>query len=196
MNGLFQAARARARGYRNVGFFITMIYLRKCFVIKFTYRLTNQAIWCNSIRYESHPFYATVDIKSKDYFQSVPKGTAAQRDFDLLDANDSFGVSWTGGEVCEPGAATHEIRRDNLIFAKQCGIRTWISCEPVIVPAVVFGAIRHFNFVDMFRIGKLNHIKSPIDWPAFGRKAEALCIEYGRAYYIKEDLRKAMEVPA
>ncbi len=27
MNGLFQAARARARGYRNVGFFITMIYL-------------------------------------------------------------------------------------------------------------------------------------------------------------------------
>ncbi|MDR2124186.1 MAG: transposase, partial [Desulfovibrio sp.] len=26
MNGLFQAARARARGYRNVGF-ITMIYL-------------------------------------------------------------------------------------------------------------------------------------------------------------------------
>lgn len=27
MNGLFQAARARARGYRNVDFFITMIYL-------------------------------------------------------------------------------------------------------------------------------------------------------------------------
>jgi transposase len=27
MNGLFQAARARARGYKNVGFFITMIYL-------------------------------------------------------------------------------------------------------------------------------------------------------------------------
>lgn len=27
MNGLFQAARARARGYRNVNTFITMIYL-------------------------------------------------------------------------------------------------------------------------------------------------------------------------
>jgi transposase len=27
LNGLFQAARARARGYRNVGYFITMIYL-------------------------------------------------------------------------------------------------------------------------------------------------------------------------
>jgi hypothetical protein len=40
--------------------------------ITFTFRLTNQAIWCNYIRYESHPFYATVDIKSKNYFQSVP----------------------------------------------------------------------------------------------------------------------------
>ena len=27
LNGLFQAARARARGYRNIATFITMIYL-------------------------------------------------------------------------------------------------------------------------------------------------------------------------
>ena len=88
------------------------------------------------------------------------------------------------------------IRLLNLSEAKASGITTWLSCEPVIVPADIIRAINHFEFVDMFRIGKLNHRKSCIDWASFGRKAEALCLEYGRNYYIKEDLRREMEEKA
>lgn len=133
--------------------------------------------------------------ESGNHVQILTKGDdTAQRDFDLLDANDNFGVTWSGGNFCEPYAAPHEIRRENLRMAKGCGISTWVSCEPVIVPAEVHKAIRHFDFVDMFKIGKLNHRKSGIDWARFGSKVEALCIEHDRNYYIKEDLRKVLEV--
>lgn len=131
--------------------------------------------------------------ESGNHVQILTKGGMdAMRDFDLLDANDSFGVTWSGGEVCEPNAAIHATRFVNLKAAKERGIGTWISCEPVIVPSGVFGAIKYFDFVDMFRIGKLNHKKSSIDWAKFGNKAEALCNRLGRNYYIKEDLRAAM----
>ena len=44
--------------------------------------------------------------------------------------------------------------------------------------------------VDLFKIDRLNYGKSDIDWAEFGRECERLCIEHGRNYYIKEDLRK------
>jgi DNA repair photolyase len=132
--------------------------------------------------------------ESGNHVQILTKGgSVAQRDFDLLDANDFFGVSWTGGEICEPFAAPHKIRRAHLIAAKDRGISTWISCEPVIVPAEICRAIKDFDFVDMFYIGRLNNRKISINWPAFGRKVEALCIEHGRNYYIKAGLRAEME---
>jgi hypothetical protein len=45
----------------------------------------------------------------------------------------------------------------------------------------------------MWRIGKMNHRKSDIDWYEFGHNVEALCKRLGRNYQIKEDLRRAME---
>lgn len=44
----------------------------------------------------------------------------------------------------------------------------------------------------MWRIGKLNHRKSETDWRQFDIDIEALCKRLGRNYYIKEDLRAAM----
>ena len=133
---------------------------------------------------------------SGNHVQILTKGDEeAQRDFDLLDGNDSFGVTWSGAEFignAEPNAASHKQRHTNLFMAKHHGIGTWVSCEPVLDPAAIYAAIEILDCVDMFRIGKLNHRKSGIDWASFGRKAEALCLEYGRNYYIKEDLRKAM----
>lgn len=132
--------------------------------------------------------------ESGNHVQILTKGDeTAQRDFDLLDGNDSFGVTWSGGDICEPHAASHNTRRENLRTAKERGISTWLSCEPVIVTADIHRAIKFFDFVDMFRVGKLNHRKSSLDWGAFGRKIETMCLEHGRNYYVKEDLRKAME---
>lgn len=113
-----------------------------------------------------------------------------------MDGNDSFGVTWSGAEFVgneEPGAASHKQRHTNLFMAKNSGIGTWVSCEPVLDPAAVYAAIETLDCLDMFRIGKLNHRKSGIDWASFGRKAEALCLEHGRTFYIKKDSRTVME---
>jgi len=133
--------------------------------------------------------------QSGNHVQILTKGDeTAQRDFDLLDGQDSFGVSWTGGNTYyEPNAAWHSIRMSNLIAAKERSINTWISCEPVIDPASIFLAIKTLDCVDIIRIGKLNHYKSKITWPYFGRIAEELCQKHNRNYYIKEDLRREME---
>ena len=133
--------------------------------------------------------------ESGNHVRILTKGDeTAQRDFDLLDGNDWFGVTWSGASPeDEPGAASDEQRHMNIGIAKHhAGISTWMSCEPVLDPEDVLSAIRHFESVDHWAIGKLNHRPSNIDWAAFGRQAEELCQEYGRVYYIKEDLRKAM----
>lgn len=134
--------------------------------------------------------------KSGNHVQILTKGDeAAQRDFDLLDSNDSFGVTFTGAEGgnFEPNASFAMERTENLYAAHKAGIRTWVSCEPVLVPGLVLQRIKDIDFVDLWRIGKLNHRKSRINWWKFGHDAEALCGSLGRNYYIKKDLRQAME---
>jgi protein gp37 len=137
--------------------------------------------------------------ESGNHVQILTKGgVTAQRDFDLLDGNDSFGVTFSGimlDKAEEPRAAISFVRLDNLLQAKKAGLSTWVSCEPVIYPGPILAAIKNHDFIDLWRIGKMNHCKSDIDWCEFGRKVEELCQKHGRNYYIKEDLRKAMEQP-
>lgn len=44
------------------------------------------------------------------------------------------------------------------------------------------------------KIGKLNYHPSGINWAQFGREAERVCRERGLDYYIKDGLRKEMQV--
>ena len=125
-------------------------------------------------------------------------GTRAARDFDLLDSNDRFGVTYTGGEPYEPHpmekkAALPIERLTILEHAKRRGIETWVSCEPVIYPIDVYELIRCGWYIGEFKIGKMNHQPSDIDWAAFGRECERLLRLYGRRYTIKDDLRREME---
>ena len=126
-------------------------------------------------------------------------GDRARRDFDLLGPSDWFGVTVSGDDQQEPNAATETERIFTLQDAKCAGVNTWVSCEPVLEPRRVLAAIRHLDFIDLFKIGKLNHAATPLEivkaggWAAFGEEAERLCREHGRAYYIKEDLRAEME---
>jgi len=121
-------------------------------------------------------------------------GKRAERDFDLLDGGDWFGVTVTGktGHENEPNAAPFDERLETLEIAKNHGINTWVSCEPVYVAGQIYLVICGNRRIDLFKIGKLNYAKSDIDWGEFGRECERLCIEYRRNYYIKEDLRKEM----
>ena len=133
--------------------------------------------------------------ESGNHVQILTKGHMkdAQRDFDLLDENDKFGVTLTGASwEDEPGAVNVEARIRILRKAAAADIGTWVSCEPVLDPAAVYAAIESLDCVDMFHIGKLNHRKSNIDWHQFGHDVEALCQRLGRNYYIKDDLRREM----
>jgi DNA repair photolyase len=127
-------------------------------------------------------------------------GLRAERDFDLLDKNDSFGVTYTGcrdGELFiqstkEPNAAPPSERLATLGRAHKLGIKTWMSCEPVLYEYDIYTIIEQAEYVDLFKIGKLNYYPSDINWGEFGRKCERICKAHGRNYYIKEDLRREM----
>ena len=124
-------------------------------------------------------------------------GLRAERDFDLLDGGDWFGVTFTSQAYFEPheyepNAAPSVERLVTLDRAKQHGINTWVSCEPVFEPSAVYSIIKCGDYIDLFRIGKMNHHPSEIAWADFGEKCVELCEKYGRNYYIKDDLRAEM----
>lgn len=132
---------------------------------------------------------------SGNYVQILTKGgLRALRDFDLLNSNDSFGVtiSCFDSEDIEPNAAPVTERLQTLRYANQHGIKTWVSCEPVYDDNTIFTLITKCDYIDMYRIGKLNYHPSKLDWGMFGKECESLCKEYKRNYYIKEDLRAFM----
>lgn len=117
-----------------------------------------------------------------------------QRDFDLLDENDWFGVTYDGG--LNIGGALPFLYMPILETAKKRGIKTWISFEPVVNDGAV---LKYIEFaakcgcVDKVKIGRLNYHPSYINWKRFGHEVENLCKELGVDYYIKESLRAEME---
>ena len=124
-----------------------------------------------------------------NHVQILTKGDGS-RDFDLLDGNDWYGITYDG--------ATHGIyepsdRLVDLYSAKQLGIKTWVSFEPVVDAGKVLECIENcHDIIDKAKIGKLNYYPSKIDWKEFGEKAEELCKSLGLDYYIKDSLRAEM----
>ena len=131
-----------------------------------------------------------------NHVQILTKNTgAAALDFGLLDEDDWFGVTLTGAtKDQEPNAADPQNRLFMLAVARNRGIKTWVSFEPVINADWVLSCIAaHGEIFDKVKIGKLNYHPSSIDWADFGRRAEALCKKRGIDYYIKDSLRREME---
>ncbi len=129
-----------------------------------------------------------------NHVQILTKGDGG-RDFDLLDGEDWYGVTYSGADtIDEPCALERSKRLFTLAEAKSKGIKTWVSFEPVINSEQVLWTIRaHYYFFDRVKIGKLNYHPSDINWAKFGREAEALCKGLGLDYYIKDGLRAEME---
>lgn len=124
-----------------------------------------------------------------NHVQILTKGNG-ERDFNLLDGNDWYGVTVDGSRNNYADVSC------TLQLAKARGIHTWISFEPVVDEDNVCAFIeRYHGLIDKAKIGKLNYHPSDIDWKAFGERAEELCREYGIDYYIKESLRKEMGRP-
>lgn len=110
-----------------------------------------------------------------------------------LGANDSIGTTITGApEPMEPNAEPSEVRLLSLELLHYKGIGTWVSCEPIIDPEVIFELIETCDFIDLFKFGKLNYAQSDLDWAEVGKRIAALCEEYGRAYVLKRSLLEEM----
>jgi DNA repair photolyase len=125
-------------------------------------------------------------------------GRLVERDFDLLDQKEDWiGATMTflNGETkkYEPGAASPDERIAMLKNAKAAGFQTWVSLEPVIDAEQTKEIVRRTHqFVDLFKVGKLNYMASEIDWKKFGHEIVDLFESLNCKYYVKDDLRKLL----
>ena len=153
--------------------------------------------------YDSTPTREIIKIlkDTGNHVQILTKNSVdALRDFDLLDENDWFGVTYTGYNAenfsrtpsTEKGADAPIERLRALWEAYLRGIKTWVSIEPVINASDVIRLICNANYIDLWKIGKLNYHPSDIDWGEFGIQAEYFLKSFGRNYYIKDSLREAI----
>ncbi len=128
-----------------------------------------------------------------NHVQILTKGDGS-RDFDQLDGDDWYGITYDGTErgVYAPSDRIHDV-----YTAHRLGIKTWCSFEPVIDADGVLDCIENCSDIfDKVKIGKLNYWPSDIDWAKFGADVETLCKSTGVDYYIKESLRKEMDLEA
>jgi len=116
-------------------------------------------------------------------------------------------LSWTReSDRChwEPNAATIVERLDYLRWARDAGLPTWVSVEPVIDPDQAIDVIRLCgSFVDMIHVGRWNHDRraNEIDYGAFLRRSLSALSQLPCDYRIKDalwrhrDLRLEREFP-
>lgn len=101
----------------------------------------------------------------------------------LTFVNDTDSLKW------EPDATLPKDRIETLKKLKENGIKTWVSFEPVIDVKQTLQLIdMTHEFVDQYKVGKMNHYKSQIDWRDFGIKAIQKLNSYGKKFYVKKDL--------
>lgn len=97
-------------------------------------------------------------------------------------------------QLYEPNAAIPEFRIGALRELKSHGVKTWVSFEPVINPIWIICLMdKVSSFVDIFKIGKLNHdpeLESKIDWPKFLKTVVRELRSLKKPFYIKKDLAK------
>ena len=89
----------------------------------------------------------------------------------------------------EKDASLPEDRFRTLERLKEKGIMTWVSLEPVIDSEQTLEIIdRTHEFVDQYKVGKLNHFADNTDWKDFGLRAIEKLNKYGKKFYVKNDL--------
>ncbi len=130
-------------------------------------------------------------------------GYRSMRDFDLLEPTDEYGITLTVGITkaleFEPHSAPPDERVVVLQKAKEAGLRTWVSFEPVLYPAETLKYIEMVApFTDIIRVGKLNHIAPPeqVSWGEFCWQALKLLKQLNATYYLKKDLTRFIGRPA
>jgi len=154
------------------------------------YKLTRQAI----------QIFQNCEI---NYTVLTKGGERSEQDFDIWDPK--FGTyaatlvftDKSQRQKYEPGAAPTSERIAALKRAHELGIKTWVSLEPVFDPVQTFELIRQTHeFVDLYKVGKLNYMdeSKAVDWKVFAQQAIDLIGSFGNDIYVKNDLRKYLNV--
>ncbi len=174
---------------------------------KITGKLIHLCFTCDPypVGYDTTPTREIIKLLKEygNHVQILTKGDGS-RDFDLLDENDWYGITYAGYNavnvihdipcVEEPGAESPHIRIKRLAEAHHLGIKTWISFEPVLndIDVINYLSLDPY-YIDKVKIGKLNYHPSAINWAEFGKECEAICRSQRMDYYIKDSLRAEME---
>lgn len=128
-------------------------------------------------------------------------GLRAVRDFDIMEKfgeHLKIGASLTFDSETtslkwEPFASTPDERIEMLRKAKEKGIKTWASFEPVIDPDESLKVMeRSLPYVDEYKVGKLNNYRGLdklVDWTSFLERVVSLLRGENKPFYIKYDLR-------
>lgn len=127
----------------------------------------------------------------------LTKGEVPLKDFKLFQKFKEFhfGVTLTHLDCCdnreEVRAMSPHYRMNLLKVAKEHGINTWVSLEPVINPSDALDVIKNtYPVVDHYKIGKINYTASDVDWGKFYKEVVKLLDKLGCNYYIKESLKQ------
>ena len=142
--------------------------------------------------FKDHGIWAQILTKASSW--------GLERDMDLLKATRArWGATLTTDDPeesrqWEPGASLPDERIKGLKLAKDAGLTTWVSLEPVISPDAVYRLIAQTHtFVDEYKVGKLNRHKhaKTIDWPLFRARVVQVLEYFGAKFFIKKDLMEA-----
>jgi DNA repair photolyase len=153
---------------------------RKCLEISLKYKIPI------SILTKSKLVIRDIDL-FKEFKKNIKIG------FTLTFDNEKDSLEW------EPEAALPYERIECLKELKFNNIRTWASFEPVVILDQSLNMIKKsLNYVDIYKIGKLNNYKGidkTVDWKIFLRNTVNLLRENEKPFYIKKDLREsALEI--
>lgn len=131
-------------------------------------------------------------------FQVLTKnGALAKEDFDLYSDKDAYASTIVFSkestrQLIEPSAGTIKERIDSLKKAKEKGIETWVSLEPVIYPKEALEVIELTKeYTDHYKVGKVNYFKLKIepDWEKFTHEVIEKLEKENKSYYIKKSLQ-------
>jgi len=137
------------------------------------------------VKYQVPVAFLTKNKRATNYLEQFKKLNDKKVGYTLTFDNNSDSKKY------EPGASTPQERIDALNFLHKNGVSTFVSIEPVVYAEQSLEMIkRTINFVDLYKIGKLNGVNppKPIDWGNFGLAAIVLLQKYKKEFYIKKDL--------
>ncbi len=132
-------------------------------------------------------------LLTKNPLRAVAPPSMAQR---LREAGVWLGVTLTcilDAWKVEPNAANYTSRVAALMLAKQHGLRTWVSVEPVIDAGDIIHILRNYHeYGDIWKFGRLNHDSSdPTDYLDYTERLQNIIQGLPKLrYYIKDDLWK------